>query len=260
MCRSWDLVGGESFARDGSKFKASNNKKSNFSRKKLETRLQGLDKKIDEYLNEMDEADRREYEDHKKAPKELMALVERKETYESYKKQLDETDENEMSTVDPDARLMGNNRGGVEMSYNVQSTVDAKHSLIVDYNISTNPSDQGELEIGAKRLLRLGFRKFIFMGDKGYFNGKCLFKVKKMKVKAIISPQKPPAPKEQPEAFHANKFIYDEKNDCYTCPAGTFCQPAARRKHFVRDTTIKNHAQHVHTINSVIRAKVTIAQ
>jgi len=32
LCRSWDLVGGELIAVDGSKFKASNNKKNNFSK------------------------------------------------------------------------------------------------------------------------------------------------------------------------------------------------------------------------------------
>jgi transposase len=35
LCRSWDLVGGELIAIDGSKFKASNNKKNNFSNKKV---------------------------------------------------------------------------------------------------------------------------------------------------------------------------------------------------------------------------------
>lgn len=220
MCRSWDLVGGERFARDGSKFGASNNKKSNFSRKKLDRRLKDLDGKIDEYLKEMDAADRNEYEENKIVPQGLRSLVERKETYEAFKRQLEDTGENELSTVDPDARLMGNNRGGVGMCYNVQATVDAKNNLIVDYNLTKNPSDQGELEIGAKRLLRMGFRKFTLMGDKGYFNGKCLFKLKRMKVNAIVSPQDPSDPKGQPKELNTDKFTYDNKSDSYTCPAG----------------------------------------
>ena len=233
MCCRWDLVGGDCFARDGSKFQASNNKKSNFSHTKLDKRLKELDEKINKYLNEMDEHDRQDFEENNTASKELIVLVERKQTYESYKKQLDKTGETELSTVDPDARLMGNNRGGVDMSYNVQSTVDAKNNLIVDYNITTNPSDQGELEVGAKRLIRLGFRKFNFLGDKGYFNGKCLFKVKRMQINAIVSPQDPSNPKEQPAEFHTDKFIYDEKSDSYTCPAGHVL-PVRSKKHTPR--------------------------
>jgi hypothetical protein len=36
----------------------------------------------------------------------------------SYLNKLDQTGENELSEVDPDARLMGNNRGGVDVCYN----------------------------------------------------------------------------------------------------------------------------------------------
>ena len=38
--------------------------------------------------------------------------------------------------MDPDVRLMGNNRGGVDVEYNVQSAVDGKHNLILDYHVS----------------------------------------------------------------------------------------------------------------------------
>jgi hypothetical protein len=64
------------------------------------------------------------------------------------------------------------------------------------------------------------FRKFTMLGDKGYFNGKCLYKVKRMQVIAIVSSQNPSPPKGQPKEFHADKFTYDETKDSYTCPAG----------------------------------------
>ena len=239
LCRSWDLVGGETFAVDGSKFKASNNKKNNFSRKKLETRLLRLDEKIAEYLARLDEEDQRE-DSTGEAPEGLVKLFERKETYEAYLDHLNKTGETEISTVDPDARLMGNNRGGVEMAYNVQSMVDGKHHLVVDYDVSMNPSDQGQLGNMAKRLIRQGFRRFTLLADKGYYNGMCLLKGKQYKIKAIVSRQAPSNPKDQPKEFHTDKFRYDRETDTYTCPAGETLHPrskqTSKRRNFCNKT------------------------
>ena len=156
LCRSWDLVGGKIIATDGSKIKASNNKKNNFSRKKIDDRLKRLDEKIESYFSEMDSEDKNE-DGENKVPEGLLELLERKELYEEYKTRLDETGENEISTTDPDARLMGNNRSGVEVAYNVQSAVDSKNHIILNYDVSINPSDQGYLQLTAKALMRDGF-------------------------------------------------------------------------------------------------------
>ncbi|MCL2766863.1 MAG: IS1182 family transposase [Peptococcaceae bacterium] len=239
LCRSWELVGENLMAVDGSKFKASNNKKNNFSRKKLEDRLSRIDEKIEEYLTKLDEEDRRD-EAGTEAPEGLVKLVERKELYEAYLEQLNRTGENELSTVDPDARLMGNNRGGVEMAYNVQSVVDAKNHLIVDFDVSMNPSDQGQFGNMAKRLIRQGYRRFTLLADKGYYNGKCLQKGKKYKIIAIVSRQKSPDLKGQPKQFHTNQFQYDRETDTYTCPAGETLHPhnkeTAKRRNFFNKT------------------------
>ena len=219
LCRSWELVGGELIATDGAKFKASNNKKNNFSRKKLDARIKRLDEKIEQYMAQLDEEDRQD-EGDAIAPKGLHELLERKELYEEYKARLDQTGENEFSTVDPDARLMGNNRGGVEVAYNVHSAVDAKHHIVLDYDVLTNPSDQGQLAITAKKLLRQGYRRFVKLADKGFYNGKDLKKLKKFKIKAIVSRQKPSNPKGQPKEFHTEQFEYNQVENEYTCPAG----------------------------------------
>jgi len=230
ICRSWNLVGGELIAFDGTKIKASNNKKSNFSRKKLDARLAHVDEQIQKYLSEMEETDRRE-EDAGKEPEGLKKLLERKDLYESYRTRLDESGENELSTVDPDARLMGNNRGGVDMAYNVQSAVDAQNDLIVEYDVSTNPSDQNQLGNMVKKVQRrLKIRCFTALADKGFYNGEDLRRVKKRKVIAIVSKQKPADPKDQPETFHTDKFIYDPKADTYTCPMGKTLHPHSSKK------------------------------
>ena len=70
----------------------------------------------------------------------LQELRTRKEIYEGYKKDLKENGKNEMSTTDPDARQMCNNNNGLEISYNVQTTVDSKHKLIVDFKVTNKPN------------------------------------------------------------------------------------------------------------------------
>ena len=118
LCRSWELVGEELIATDGTKVKASNNKKNNFSKKKLDDRLKRLDEKIEEYMKSLEEEDLNEPESTLKTLEGLDEVLKRKDLYESYKASLEKTGENEISTEDPDARLMGNNRGGVEVAYN----------------------------------------------------------------------------------------------------------------------------------------------
>ena len=219
LCQSWGLIGGELFALDGTKIKASNNKKQNYSKKKLRERLTRIEKKIEEYLLSSEE-DEGQDEKGSEALKGLKEMLERKEQYEAYLSHLETSGENEISIVDPDARLMGNNRGGVEVSYNVQCVVDGKHDIIVDYDVTTNPSDQGYLSIMVKRLKRKGYRRFTLTADKGYFNGECLQKAKRYKVKAIVARQDPSNPKGQPEEFHSEKFQYQDEIDAYLCPKG----------------------------------------
>jgi transposase len=208
LCKSWELIGGELIAVDGTKIKASNNKKMNFSRKKLDSRLTHIDEQIREYLAKLEERDRKEEQTTSYAPDKLQKLLERKELYEGYMAQLDESGDNEISTVDPDARLMGNNRGGVEMAYNVQSAVDAKNDLIIEYDVSLNPSDHYQLGKMVKKVKRrLKLKRFTVLADKGYYNGEDLLRVKKYKIKALVSRQKPSNPKDQPDRFQVINFL-----------------------------------------------------
>jgi transposase len=239
LCRSWDLIGEELIAIDGSKFKASNNKKNNFSKKKLDDRIRRLDEKIDAYLENMDQEDKHE-DSETKLPSGLLELLERKELYKQYKAQIESIDENEISTVDPDARLMGNNRGGVDVAYNVQSAVDGKNGIILDYDVSLKPSDHGQLSTMIKQLMRQGYRRFTALADKGYYNGDDLKKVKKFKIKAIVSKQKPSNPKTQPKQFNTDQFNYDSGTDTYRCPIGETLHPhskkTAKRRNFYNKT------------------------
>ena len=235
LCKSWELIGGKNIAFDGSKFKASNNKKLNFSRKKIDDRLARLYEQIKKYLDDIETADKNDNEKPTDTTG-LQKLLERKELYEEYKNRLDESGENELSAVDPDARLMGNNRGGVDVAYNVQSAVDGKHNIILEYDVSMNPADHGQLGSMVKKIKRkLKFKRFTALADKGYYNGSDLLRVKRNKVTAIVSKQKPAKPKDRPEEFDLDKFKYNAESDTYTCPMGHELRTTNKNKDKRRD-------------------------
>lgn len=218
MCKGWGLIGGVLVAVDGTKIRASNNKKTNFSRKKLDARLERLNEQINTYLKEIEENDIAENDDKKDVKQLLESLSERKVKYEGYLQKLDETGANEISEVDPDARLMGNNRGGVDVCYNVQSAVDGENDIIVDFDVSLNPADQGQLGNMVKKVQKtLKLKRVTVLADKGYYNGEDLKRCKRYKVTTIVSRQKASNPKEQPKEFHTESFIYNEQDDTYTC-------------------------------------------
>jgi len=215
------LIGKKVIAVDGTKMRASNNKKRNMSKKNLSRRLKHLDEKIEAYMRDLDANDREE----NKAPKVdvaavLATLQERKAQYESYQQELEESGENEKSLTDPDARLMGNNRGGVDVCYNVQAAVDAKHHIIVGMNVTNNPSDHGQLSVMCKQVRkRLRVRRFIVLADKGYYNATDLKLCRKYRITPIVARQKTGRSAPNP-AYDLENFHYDQTGDFYVCPQG----------------------------------------
>lgn len=215
------LLGKEIFAVDGTKFRASNNKKMNLSQKKITDRIARIDEKLKAFNAEMDTNDKTE-----ESATVDMGVIEqlkaRKAEFQAHLEALVASGENEMSLVDPDARLMGNNRGGVDVSYNVQSAVDDKHCLVVAVNVTNNPADNGQLSIMGKQIrkqLRIK-GKFIVLADKGYYSGKDLHRCKKNKFVTYVAKQKTGRNVPDP-SYIIDNFTYQEGTDCFICPQGT---------------------------------------
>ena len=223
LCAGWGLFGKELFAIDGTKFRASNSKKNNYSKKKLERKLKYIDEKIDKYLRELDESDALGDGNHEPDADEikerLKELRGRKQKYESYQRKMEETGDSEISTVDPDARLMSNNNNNVDVSYNVQTTVDSEHKLIADFKVTQNPTDQGELDNMALRAKKLfDIDEFEVLADKGYYKVSDLVKCLENGITPYVAKQAFSS-KTGVKEFYPDKFIYDEKKDVYQCPA-----------------------------------------
>lgn len=224
MCCDWGLFGKEMVAIDSSKFRASNSKKNNYSKKKLDRQLKHINEKINKYLKELDENDERESNDSELKPGDIKEIIKqlrsRKETYEEHKKQLEESGENEISTTDPDARLMMSNNNGVDVSYNVQTSVDSKHKMVLDFEVTNIPNDQGQLgnlAIKAKELCNK--EQIEVLADKGYYLAEDLKHCVANGITPYINKQTYSNGTGDKE-FYPEKFKYDKDKDVYTCPVG----------------------------------------
>ena len=240
LCKKWDLFGMEVVAVDGSKFRASNSKKNNYSQKSITRKIKYIDEKIQSFMSELDENDSIE-DTSKKLSKEeinqrINQLKDRKEIYEDYQQKMKDEDINEISTVDPDARLMAVNNNGVDVCYNVQTVVDSKHCLIVDCNVINNPTDHGQLSemcIRAKDIFEVD--KIKALADKGYYNADDLKACEKEKITTYVSKQVSSNATGERE-FYSDRFEYDKEKNVYICPSGQELQ-CIRRKPIDEKTT-----------------------
>lgn len=224
LCDEWELFGKELVAIDGSKFRACNSKRNNYSEKKLERHIKYIDEKIDKYMQELDEGDVNESCDRKPEASEIKRRIQelknRKQKYEGYKKKIEASGQNEISTTDPDARLMCNNNNNVDVSYNVQTTVDAKHNLIADFKVTQKPNDLGELDnmaLRAKKLFR--GKDFEALADKGYYKAEDLKKCVDKGITPYVTKQIYSNGTGDKD-FYTDKFTYDKEKKVYICPVG----------------------------------------
>lgn len=102
----------------------------------------------------------------------------------------------------------------------MQSVVDSKHKLIVEHEVTNEPTDHGQLSkmaIGAKQTL--GVEQIEAVADRGYYDGAEVKKCDQAKVTAYVAKQHTSANRKQ-GLFTKEDFRYDTQKDSYMCPAG----------------------------------------
>lgn len=217
------LVAGTTVAIDGTKVRAHNSKKNNYTPKKLERHLAYIDEKVGEYIEQLDTNDTNESSLPVTDVKEKIArLKANKIKYEALQKQLEQSEEPQISTTDPDARSLLVQGQVVEVTYNVQAAVDAQHKLIVaTHTINRNDLNAlSHIAIEAKENLQV--EGFTALADKGYHNSRQLNECEAENITTICAP--PTLVNSNlhgttPE-YMVDKFEYNDATDTYTCPQG----------------------------------------
>jgi transposase len=230
LCRKLDLFGGELVAIDGSKFQAQNSKDRNFSQKKLRALLEKIDARVESYLAELAEADKTEEPPKadtaaKKSgalslKEKLEALKDRQGLYKGLLAGLEQSGESQVSLTDPDSRLMSQGQGAM-VGYNVQAAVDAKHSLIVETEVTNHSVDLNELSgMAIKAQEALDVQSLSVVADKGYYNAKEILACNTVGIITYVS--KPLTSANTALGLYGKEsFIYDAARNLYICPAGS---------------------------------------
>jgi transposase len=230
LCRSLDLYGAQLVAIDGTKFKAVNSRSNNLNEKAVALRLKKTEEKIAEYLKEMDQNDTADSDKDEsikidELKEKISKLEEEKQRYEQIQNQMKATGQREVSLVDPDSRLMRVDSQRLEVGYNIQTSVDAKRHLIVDFDVINNSTDHHQLvkdAMAAKQMLDVD--QLDVVSDKGFYVEKDLRDCEAeglrvfMPIPAVVNPHMRFGVPE-PE-FYTDLFAYDSVRDVYTCPAG----------------------------------------
>jgi transposase len=226
LCRKLELFGGELVAIDSTKIKAQNSKGRNYSEAKLKALLAEIENKVSAYLEELDRADAQEASSAdseqrlsvEELKQKIAQLKERKKELENLAQDLEQSGGRQISLTDPDSRAMSMGRGST-VGYNVQTAVDARHSLIVDTQVTNTTSDLGALgTMAIKAQENLEAKNLSVVADKGYYNAKEVLACESIGVTAYVA--KPLTSANTARGLYGKEsFKYDARKNCYICPA-----------------------------------------
>jgi macrodomain Ter protein organizer (MatP/YcbG family) len=223
LCKQLDLFGGELIAIDGSKFRAVNARDRSYTAPRLKKLLHDIDATITTYLQKLDTHDRQESTvttpSTDELRKRIATLEQRRKRLEEFQAELAATGERTLSLTDPDSRPMMSG-AGIEICYNVQTAVDAKHKLIVAQTVTNAAADRDQLSPLATAAQQImGTSGTVVVADRGYYHG--------AQIKACVDAGLIPLvsrPKTSANAplglFTKDDFKYDRTHDAYQCPAG----------------------------------------
>lgn len=239
LCNTLNLIGKEMVAIDGSKFRAYNSRKRNYTKNKVKKMIEHFEESAIQYLELLEKGDKEDNEQKTDFTKENLT-----EKFETAKKRIEELKEmyedieknGEISITDKDARHMGVSNNGTDIAHNVQIAVDSKNHLVVAVDVVSNPADQGQLYNMAKQAAEeLGielknkeenqseeeYEEYLLtiLADKGYYEYENLKDCLDSGIKPIVAKENS-SNKTGNKKYIRDNFIYDKEKDIYICPEG----------------------------------------
>ena len=221
LAKNFNLIGGVLIAGDSTKLRAQNSKKNNYNEKKVARHLDYIEAKLAEYNQALAQADG-------DIPTHISEQISRHKTqrvkYQRIHKQLRDLSKKgikQVSTSDPDSRHQIVRGAITEVSYTMQTTVDADHKLLIDYKVTAENDKKamGPMLRRAKSIL--GTTDFTALYDKGYHSGSQLAIADELGIQTLVAVPDFAAASHAPNPeYNVSEFIYDKESDCYICPQG----------------------------------------
>lgn len=224
LCRNMNLFTQTIVSIDGSKFRAVNSKDRNDTQASMKRRIARVEQHIERYLSLLDEADVGEPSTNDRSVPELKEkIASLKEEMQRLKKREGELlahPDKQLSDTDPDSRLMKKGGMGSQVSYNVQTAVDAEHKLIVAHEVTNAPVDRNLLHTMAQ-LSREAMpgEEITVLADRGYYKGEEIRACHLEGINVLV-PKTNTSGNKSAGRFEKKDFQYDRERDEYRCPAG----------------------------------------
>lgn len=224
LCKQMNMFTESLIAIDGSRFSAVNNRDRNYTKAKIQRRIDAINKSLDRYLSQLDSFDRRDQEipttktEH--IYKQLDSLERQMAEVKAIEAVIDLAPGKQISLTDEDARAMSTNaRSSGNVGYNVQTAVDTKHHLIVAHDVSMEMGDRSMLtKMSLQAREATGIENLEVLADRGYF--------KMEEIKATVDhgitpyvPKSLTSSNRKYGKYDRADFIYVEADDEYKCPA-----------------------------------------
>lgn len=230
LCKQLELFGNELVAIDSTKFKASNARDKVKDKEQLDKSIARINESITQYLTQLEQNDTADEQLASASALSAEALQEKitflrqqKEHLAQARAELEQTGEKYVSLTDPDCRLMKNERR-IEPAYTLHAAVDAKHQLIVDYELTQDAADNNHLaSVASAAKEMLGVETLSACADAGYYDTVDLKTCDDQKIVTYVPVPEPKISKKTqvptPDYYH-DEFIYEESSNTYRCPQG----------------------------------------
>lgn len=119
-----------------------------------------------------------------------------------------------------EARLMRTARHGHQVAYNAQSVVDARHKLVVAFELTSDGNDQNQLLPMARQGQEaLQVMTLTAVADAGYSNGQQGRQCEAAGIVPVV-PRAETVNTADKNHFSRDRFTYDAASDSWQCPAG----------------------------------------
>ena len=222
FCREQSLFGAELLAIDGTKIAAVASRKRVITPDRIAKMNAAIDAKIAEYLAAMDEADRQEPSAEAAAVNvaaAIEALEAQRARLQGQAQELANRGLNQLVVTEPEAKLMRTPHGHA-VAYNAQIAVDAKHKLIVAFDLTNEGNDHQQLyPMAAQGKAAVGAEQVTVVADTGYSNGAHGARCEQEDITAIVPRAETVNPRGK-QYFSRDRFAYDCESDSWCCPAG----------------------------------------
>ena len=241
VLKDMNLIDGETIAIDSFKIRAQNSLKNNYNQKKIDRHIDYIDKRLEEFEQDLDNDDLDENDKQEIETKKEIQQQRRKE-YKAIEKELEDKGVSQISKTDPDAKSVILHRNVVNVGYNVQAGCDGKYKLFINNDTgSVNDTHAlAPMALDAKSLL--GLETMNCLTDKGYTTGVHIDTCTKNGITTYSSPKAHSSMNNG--LYDMQIFEYNKKNDYYKCPSGAIMQGNdviyKKRNHRVRRYTTKN--------------------